>query len=114
MSNFIADLSRIVFKKNETVTSSSNLEFVKFRKSLLNALTKSRKNGTVIGIYSPALGEGMFVTGVEDIYNDNNEQIIVLRQYDLSGAILQRNILSLGEIRAICAFDMPYRNPVLH
>ena len=113
MTNFITELNRLVFKRTEPVSPPTNLEFIKFRKSLLYALTQSRKNGTVVGIYSPALGEGMFVTGVDDIYNDNNERIVVLKRYDLSGAILQRTTISLGEIRAICVFDMPYRNPVL-
>ena len=108
----------MVFKQlasNSTTSVSipSNLEFIKFKKSLLQALVESRKKGTAIGIYSPALGEGMFVTGVEDIYDDDSERIIVFKPYDLSGAILQRNTLSLSEIKAVCAFDMPYRNPVL-
>lgn len=114
MTNFIAELNRIVFKRSQPVSPRSNFEFIKFRKSLFSALSESRKNGNVVGIYAAALGEGMFVTGVEDIYNDHNEQIIVLKRYDLSGAILQRSTLSLTEIKAICVFDMPYKNPLLH
>lgn len=102
-----------LFSKNESTARSSQAGFTKSRKQMLNALIESRKNGTAIGIYSDVLGEGMFVTGVDDVYNDNNEQIVVLNQYELSGLILLRSTLSVGEIKGVCAFDMPYRSPLL-
>ena len=114
MTNLISHLNKIVFKRSETDTPPpGTFEVVKFRKSLLKALGESRRRGTTIGIYSDVLGEGMFMTAVEDIYEDTNEIIIVLKRYDLSGSILQRNTLSLSEIRAVCAFDTQYKNPVL-
>lgn len=112
MASLLSKFNRVAFKQS-TESVPGSFEIIKFKKSLLNALVESRKNGSAIGIYSSALGEGMFVTGVEDIYDDNRDYIVVLKPYDLSGTILQRNTLSLSEIKAACAFDMPYRNPVL-
>jgi hypothetical protein len=91
-----------------------SLNFLRSRTSIRDGLMRSKHSGTVIGVYSRALGEGMFITSVDDIYPDNDEEIIVLKRYDLSGLILQRTDLSLSEIKAVCVFDMIYRNPVLH
>lgn len=109
MPNILAKL----FSKTESAIASSQTGFVKSRKQMLNALMESRKNGTAIGVYSDVLGEGMFVTGVDDVYNDSNEQVVVLSQYELSGLILQRSTLSVGEIKGVCVFDMPYTSPLL-
>jgi hypothetical protein len=92
----------------------SALNFLKSRTSIRDGLMRSKHSGTVIGIYSRALGEGMFITSVADIYPDNEEEIVVLKRYDLSGLILPRTDLSLSEIKAVCNFDMVYKNPVLH
>ena len=91
-----------------------SLSFLRSRKSIRDGLLKSKDGGTVVGIYSRALGEGMFITSVADIYPDNDEEIVVLKRYDLSGIILPRTDLSLSEIKAVCEFDMIYKNPVLN
>jgi hypothetical protein len=96
--------------------ADQSLSFLKSRKSIRNGLLKSKDSGTVVGIYSHALGQGMFITSVADMYpdNDNDEEIVVLKRYDLSGLILPRTDLSLSEIKAVCEFDMIYKNPILN
>jgi hypothetical protein len=91
-----------------------SLSFLRSRNSIREGLVKSKMSGTVVGVYSRALGEGMFITSVADIYPDNEEEIIVLKRYDLSGLILPRTDLSLSEIKAVCEFQMIYKNPVLN
>ena len=112
MINFISELRRIVLRRTPDGFPSEKMEFIKFRKSLSKALSRSRKDGTVVGIYSDVLGEGMFVTAVDDIYSYDKEEIITLKPYDLSGVILKRTTIALSEIRAICVFDIPYKNPI--
>lgn len=89
------------------------LDFVKSRKSILRELIISKKSGNLIGIYSKALGEGMFLTGVEEIEPMSKDGIIVLNQNDISGKVLPRTRLDLDEIQMICPFNKPYRNPLL-
>src|SRR5687767_6658026 len=103
-------LSRI-FKKNETLSFETDFDPLTFRKSLLKMLVKSHKKETIIGIYSDVLGDGMFVTGVEQIHENNGDHIIQLKRYDVIGTFLIRNTISLSEIKAVCLFDMRYKNP---
>lgn len=109
-----------MLSRNERGVSSASkvddqsLNFLKSRRMIRNGLLKSKHSGTVVGIYSRALGEGMFITSVDDMYPDHDEEIVVLKRYDLSGLILPRTDLSLSEIKAVCEFDMIYKNPVLH
>ena len=113
MNYFMAQFNRIIFNNTAPVSPPSGLDFIRTKKLILQGLTESRKRKTAVGIYAAPLGEGMFITGVEDIFNHHDEPIIAFNRYDITGAILQRNTLSLNEISAICKFDIPYRNPVL-
>jgi hypothetical protein len=112
MTNLISELTK-VFKKNTPVISVTGFELVKSRKLLLEVLIDCRKTERYVGIYSDVLGEGMFVTGVHDIYDYEEEPIIMLKRYDLSGALLIRETLSLNEIKAACLFDNTFRHPVI-
>ena len=109
MTNLLAK----IFGKEDTDSAKKNFEFIKFRKSLLNTLVNTHKKGTVVGIYSNVLGDGMFVTGIEDIYEYEGDYIVHLKRYDVIGTILMRETISLSEIKAICVFDMHYKNPNL-
>jgi len=113
MTNLIAEISRKVFKRNDAVVSSGSIELIKAKKSQLNALLESYKNQTLIGVISPVLGEGMFVTGVHDIYDYDEKHIVMLKRYDISGELLIRETLALDEIKAVCVFDSAYKHPVL-
>ncbi|HYG19331.1 MAG TPA: hypothetical protein VD816_10385 [Ohtaekwangia sp.] len=42
-------------------------EYIRTPNTIIKELIRSKLNGTVIGITSPALGAGMFMTAVEDI-----------------------------------------------
>ena len=101
-----------IFKREEA-SPKSDFEFIKFRKSLLYNLAEAHKKGTIIGIYSNVLGDGMFVTGIEDIYEYEGDYVVHLKRYDVIGSILIRSTIALSEIKAVCVFDMPYRNPAI-
>ena len=113
MTNLIAEFRKKVFRRADPIMTSGAIELIKSRKMMLDALIQSYKSQTLVGIFSPILGEGMFVTCVHDIYDYEEEPIIMLKRYEISGHLLIRETLSLGEIKAICVFDSTYKHPVI-
>lgn len=105
MTNLLSSL----FLKNELADHRS-FEVVR-QKNLLSALITARKKGNVIGIYSKSLGDGMFVTGIEAIFDQEEDPLIQLKTHDIMGSVLIRDMIALSEIKAICAFDMRYKEP---
>jgi hypothetical protein len=90
-------------------------DFIKEPQEVFKALLDSRQRGTAIGIKSPVLGKGMFVTGIEEILlGDGQENTkIILKGYDFTGHVLERNIISLTEIEGVCMFESKFGNPIL-
>ena len=113
MTNLISEIGKKVFGRNDAVITSGGIELIKTKKRLLSAVINCYKNQTLIGIFSPVLGEGMFVTGVHDIYDYNEEPIVMLKRYDICGELLIRETLALNEIKAICIFDNAYKHPII-
>ncbi len=99
------------FTSKKIDSSTESLRLIRAARKMLVALEECQTNGTVAGIYSPALGEGMFVTGIESIYVDRGEKVIVLKRYDLGGNILPRTHFSINEINAVCVMNATYENP---
>src|SRR5688500_265286 len=91
----------------------ANLEIIKTRSEILKELNSSKALGKLIGVYASSIGEGMFLTGVEDVYKGEKEVIVVLKPYDVGGNILQRNYLSLSEIKGVCPFNYLYSHPFI-
>lgn len=89
------------------------LTIVNSRKNVLNALVSSLKQGTIVGVYAEALGEGMFLTAVEEIIDEENDKIVGFKRYDASGHILPRTHFALSEIKAVCPLNARYVNPYL-
>jgi hypothetical protein len=94
---------------------SRKFEFriIRTRKEILQELKASKEQGKIVGIYSSTLGDGMFVTGIEDVYEWEKDTIIVFKPHDLGGFILQRNYLSLSEVKGIYAFNCTYKHPLV-
>lgn len=114
MINFFNRLGRTTSAAKETDRiAPGEFRIIKSAKKILSALQQSKDNGTVVGIYSHALGEGMFLTGVSDISGDHEEKIVVLSPYDLGGNILSRTHFSVNEVDAVCPFRIAYRNPLI-
>ena len=80
---------------------------------ILNAIAASRDNGTVIGIYSLALGSTMYITGIDEIVGEGENTVVVLKKYDMSGHIFERHTLMLHEIVSVFPFKSPLKNPFL-
>lgn len=96
-------------------TLNTPFDFVKNPAEIFKALLDSRDSGTAIGIKSPALGKGMFVTGVDDILvGDGHENTqVILKGYDFTGHVLETNHLLLTEIEGVCKFSSKFGNPIL-
>lgn len=87
--------------------------FTRSGKGIIRELLSSKASGNVVGIYSPVFGKGMFLTGVEDLYQEDKVTVAVLHRYDLSGQILSRNCIAVDEIEMVYSFGQRYKNPLL-
>ena len=115
MKNLVEKIKVAVFSRDEgekEVREQFDFEFIKVRKSVLVELNASRETGSLIGIVCPGIGDGMFITAIEDIYGEGKEQIVVLKPYEMSGHIFSRRHISLSEIRSVCPFKAFYQEPV--
>ena len=79
---------------------------------MLSVLSESKDNGTTVGILASVLGAEIFVTAVEDIIIDQ-DITVVLKNYDITGYMLETNKLKLGEITSVCPFKSPFENPYM-
>jgi|GEM_PF-1824220 len=87
--------------------------FISERSEVLIALTESKKNGTIVGISAPILGNGVFLTAVDEVTSISDDYSITLKGYDITGYILERNKIRLSDIRAVCPFKLVFKNPYL-
>ncbi len=86
--------------QNNTETPSTGTSFIrrakkeisKIRKATLRTLNRCKQTGTFIAISSLALGEGRYVSAVEDIYTSGSDEIVVLKWYD------KNNLASLTHV----------------
>ena len=83
------------------------LEFLTGREAILDVLDHSQQHGNVIGICSPTLGPGIFITTVDHVLKDY-ETIIYLKPFDVNGYKLEKNVLKLTEIASVCPFRTNY------
>ena len=81
---------------------------------IIQELMNSKQHGNVVGISSPVLGAGMFITAVEDIEFEGLKPIIVLKNFDISGYFLLKNKIPVDEIIAVCPFTSKFENPFLN
>ena len=79
---------------------------------MLHILTDSKINGTAVGINAPVLGNEIYVTAVEEIII-NDDITIILKNFDMTGYMLETNKLKLGDIHSVCPFKSPFENPYM-
>jgi hypothetical protein len=85
----------------------TELEFTTATEEILRIVIHSKEYGNVIGISSPVLGAGIFITAVDKVILDY-ETIIQLKPYDVNGGVLEKSNLKLTEITSVCAFKSRY------
>jgi hypothetical protein len=113
MKELLEKIKEGLFNLDANLEPTSAIRLIKARKIILKALQNALITQKVIGIYSPPLGEGMFLTGVESITTLGKEEIITLKPYDMNGIQLVRTDIAISEIRSACPFDSFYLNPFL-
>jgi hypothetical protein len=91
---------------------SVRLETIYDQHGILTMLRYSREHRATIGIHSPALGGGIYITTIENIVL-GEETEIVLKNYDSSGNILDTNKLKLTDIRCVFPFQPAFENPYI-
>ena len=94
------------------VMQNLNTEFVSDPGEMLHILADSKANGTAVGVNAPVLGNEICVTAVEDIIIDK-DVTVVLKNYDITGYMLETNKLKLAEITSVCPFKSPFGNPYM-
>ena len=95
-----------------TVMENINMELVSDPGEMLNILADSKDTGKAVGINAPSLGQDIYVTAVEDIII-GKDVTIVLKNYDITGYILETNKLKLNEIKSVCPFKSAFENPYM-
>jgi hypothetical protein len=76
------DKSSNGLKPSNSIFKKAKNEFGKLRKMTLRTLSQCKETGKAIVVSSHALGEGRFVSFVEDIYQNDVDEIVVLKWYD--------------------------------
>lgn len=112
MKNFAEKIRSLISPKKGPEKGSTPFEFVKSKKAILKELVISKKIKKVVGVYCDVLGEGMFLTAVEDIERTQSAEIIVFYQYDITGRLLIRTRVELDNIQLVCPFNKTYENPL--
>jgi hypothetical protein len=117
MINFAEKIKFLVTKKSTEHSTASDFipfDFIKTRKGILKELVVSKQSGRLLGVYSRALGEGMFLTAVEAIVSHGKEELIVFNRHDMSGHLLARTRIPLDEIHMVCPFNKIFQGPGLN
>lgn len=84
---------------------SHPFDFIQTRKGILRELMISKESGDLIGLVSPALGEGIFLVLVVYIESQNAEEMISFQKYDVSdGRTSLTAKLPVRDIKGICPF----------
>jgi hypothetical protein len=112
LKNFAEKIRSLIAPKKGAEKDHSPFEFVKSKKAILKELVISKKIKNVVGVYCDVLGEGMFLTAVEDIERTESAEIIVFYQYDITGRLLIRTRVELDKIQLVCPFNTTYENPL--
>jgi hypothetical protein len=81
-----------VLNKPDSLFKKAKKEFSRLRKMTLRKLSQCKQSGSCIAVSSSALGEGKFISFVEDIYQNGPEEIVVLKWYD------KNNLVSLTHV----------------
>lgn len=95
-----------------SVMQNLSMELVCDPGEMLNLLAESKEKGTAVGIYAPVLGKEIFVTAVDNIIIDE-DVTVVLKNYDITGYMLETNKVRLSDIKSVCPFKSPFKNPYM-
>ena len=87
--------------------------FITNKQQILETLSASKEQGRSIGILSNKLGDGMIITGIEDIRFEDDSIFVVLKPFDHTGYILPFSKLAINEIISVCPLNSEFKHPYL-
>src|SRR4051812_19329371 len=83
----------------------NSLQLIRQRAQIRKQLLESKGTGKVLGIYCPLMGNGMFLTGVDDLIMAEKLEVVILKPYDMNGILLIPHQVPVTAIRSICPFE---------
>jgi acetate kinase len=100
-------LGEQLVNENETYNFTSNAS------EILTELNHSKNHQNMVALMVPNLGAGLFITAIDNIIETGSDPVIVVKQYDVSGLILEKNKILLSEISSLCALRSKWKNPYI-
>ncbi len=84
-------------------------DFITAKAAILRELLKSRSEGTTLGIWSTALGTGMFLCTVNEVCTDEDEEdiMIMLKENEFTSPHVNTHVVYLCEIDRVFSFKSP-------
>jgi len=80
---------------------------------ILKALLDSKEKGTMIALAVPFIGAGVFITAVDDLFLNDGETYIQIKNFDVTGRIIEKTRIPLREIIGACPLNSQWANPYL-
>ena len=87
--------------------------FTRSYAEILKALLDSKENGTMVALAVPCIGAGVFITAVEDLFINDDESFIQVKNFDVTGRIIEKTKIALKEIVGACPLHSKWENPFL-
>ncbi len=87
--------------------------FTRDEGEILKALLDSKEKGTMLALAVPCIGAGIFITAVDDLFLNDSETYIQVKNYDVTGRIIEKTKIALKEIIGVCPLNSRWENPFL-
>lgn len=87
--------------------------FTRDQGEILRAVLTSKEKGTMLALAVPCIGAGVFITAVDDVFLNDSETFIQVKNYDVTGRIIEKTRISLKEIIGACPLNSKWENPFL-
>jgi hypothetical protein len=89
------------------------LDLATSKHDILKILVSGKENGNTVGIKSRLLGDGFYITAVEEIILEEGSTTFLFMPFDITGFILPTRRLKLADIDAACPLISEFQNPIL-
>jgi hypothetical protein len=94
------------------IPSAPSFDIIRDSKTILKEMEFSKRTGNLVGVYSDALGTGLFLLGVQEIVNGDDGELVIFYPMDMSGFALSRRTIHIREINMLVPFNNPYIQPL--
>lgn len=87
--------------------------FTRDSAEILKALLDSKEKGTMIALAVPYIGAGVFITAVDDLFLNDGESYIQVKNFDVTGRIIEKTKIPIEQIIGACPLNSQWENPYL-